>query len=55
MGTKEKKPNVRYPSDVSDQEWEILEPIIIEAEPYETGRPREAQYSTKHFAYALNN
>jgi putative transposase len=41
MGAKEKKPNVRYPSDVSDQEWEIIEPIIIEAKPYETGRPRE--------------
>jgi len=31
---------VRYPSDLIDEEWEILEPILQELEPYTTGRPR---------------
>ena len=31
---------VRYPSDLIDEEWEILEPILDELEPYTTGRPR---------------
>jgi len=35
------KAPVRYPSDLSDEEWEILQPIIEELEPYTTGRPRQ--------------
>jgi putative transposase len=31
---------VRYPSDLIDEEWEIIEAIIIELDPYTTGRPR---------------
>jgi len=31
---------VRYPSNLIDEEWEILEPILQELEPYTTGRPR---------------
>jgi putative transposase len=31
---------VRYPSDLLDEEWEILQPILKELEPYTTGRPR---------------
>jgi putative transposase len=30
----------RYPSDLSDDEWEILRLILEEIEPYTTGRPR---------------
>lgn len=30
----------RYPSDLSDDEWEILRLIFEECEPYTTGRPR---------------
>ncbi len=31
---------VRYPSDLIDEEWEILQPIFDKLEPYTTGRPR---------------
>jgi putative transposase len=31
----------RYPSDLTDEEWSILEPILEKANPYTTGRPRE--------------
>ncbi len=31
---------VRYPSDLIDEEWEILQPIFEELEPYTIGRPR---------------
>jgi len=31
----------RYPSDLTDEEWQLLEPIFEEVEPYTTGRPRE--------------
>ena len=31
---------VRYPSDLSNEEWEILQTIFDELEPYTTGRPR---------------
>ena len=34
-------PVKRYPSDLTDEEWELLEPIFEEIEPYTTGRPRE--------------
>jgi len=33
---------VRYPSDLTDEEGEILEPIINELEPYTIGRPRKS-------------
>jgi len=33
---------VRYPSDLTDEEWEILEPIISELESYIIGRPRKS-------------
>jgi putative transposase len=29
---------VRYPSDLTDEEWEILKPIFEELDPYTTGR-----------------
>jgi len=31
----------RYPSDLTDEEWGILEVILNEADPYTTGRPRQ--------------
>lgn len=33
-------PVKRYPSDLTDKEWQLLEPLIEEVEPYTTGRPR---------------
>jgi len=33
---------IRYPSDLIDEEWEILEPIFNELEPYTIGRPRKS-------------
>ena len=33
-------PVKRYPSDLTDEEWQLLEPIFGEVEPYTTGRPR---------------
>ena len=33
-------PVKRYPSDLTDEEWQRLEPLFEEAEPYTTGRPR---------------
>ena len=35
-------PFKRYPSDLTDEEWDILEPILEKADPYTTGRPRQA-------------
>jgi putative transposase len=34
------KSPVRYPSDLSDEEWEIIQAIFEALEPYTTGRPR---------------
>ena len=34
-------PAKRYPSDLTDEEWQLLEPVFEEVEPYTTGRPRE--------------
>jgi len=34
-------PAKRYPSDLTDEEWQLLAPIFEEVEPYTTGRPRE--------------
>jgi len=31
---------IRYPSDLIDEEWEILQPVFDELEPYTTGRQR---------------
>lgn len=31
----------RYPSDLNDDEWDILGSIFDELEPYTTGRPRK--------------
>jgi putative transposase len=31
----------RYPSDLTDVEWAIVEPLLKELDPYKTGRPRE--------------
>lgn len=33
-------PVKRYPSDLTDEEWQLLESLLEEAEPYTTGRPR---------------
>lgn len=30
----------RYPSDLLDEEWQLIKPIFEEVEPYTTGRPR---------------
>lgn len=32
----------RYPSDLSDEEWAIIEPILNKLYPYTTGRPRQS-------------
>ena len=34
-------PVKRYPSDLTDEEWNILEPILKKTDPYTTGRPRQ--------------
>jgi putative transposase len=31
----------RYPSDLTDEEWKILEAILNKVDPYTTGRPRK--------------
>jgi len=31
---------IRYPSDLIDEEWEILQPVFDELEPYTTGGQR---------------
>jgi putative transposase len=36
-------PVKRYPSDLTDEEWEVVKPILEEADPYTTGRPREVE------------
>lgn len=33
---------VRYPSDMTNEEWAIIEPILDALDPYTTGRPRDA-------------
>jgi hypothetical protein len=52
---------VRYPSDLIDEEWEIIEAIISELDPYTIGQPRtylisgsDASYWTSTEARALN-
>ena len=34
-------PCERYPSDLTDKEWEIVEPILERLDPYTKGRPRK--------------
>ena len=34
-------PAERYPSDLTDAEWAIVEPLLKELDPYKTGRPRK--------------
>jgi putative transposase len=34
-------PAQRYPSDLTDEEWEILKEALDKIEPYTTGRPRK--------------
>ena len=33
-------PVKRYPSDLTDEEWQLLEPVFEKVDPYTTGRPR---------------
>ena len=40
--TSEKDSSPKYPSDISDEEWEIVENIFKKLEPYTTGRPRSS-------------
>ena len=40
MVSEKTQPTVRYPSDLIDEEWEILHPLLNELEPYTTGRPQ---------------
>lgn len=40
--TSKKESSQKYPSDISDEEWEIVESIFEELEPYTTGRPRSS-------------
>jgi putative transposase len=34
-------PFERYPSDLTDEEWEVLEAVLNKVDPYTTGRPRK--------------
>ncbi|MDZ7622152.1 MAG: IS5 family transposase [Candidatus Competibacteraceae bacterium] len=40
MAWPKEEPYDRYPSDLTDEEWEIIKPILEQADPYTTGRPR---------------
>ena len=42
MVTDNSELTARYPSDLSDEEWEILKPILEEIDPYTLGRPRKS-------------
>ena len=37
----QERPASRYPSDLTDEEWEILQPIFEQLDPHTRGRPRE--------------
>jgi putative transposase len=41
MSWPKETPYKRYPSDLTDEEWEIVEPILEKLDPYTTGRPRQ--------------
>lgn len=34
-------PFERYPSDLTDEEWEVVEAVLNRVDPYTTGRPRK--------------
>ncbi len=34
-------PAERYSSDLTDEEWQIIEPLLKRLDPYKTGRPRK--------------
>ena len=40
MAWPKEEPYDRYPSDLTDEEWEIIKPILEQVDPYTTGRPR---------------
>jgi len=49
-----KRPS-RYPSDLADEEWEVLRAILEELEPDQTGRPRQhALRDIPHAIFYLN-
>jgi len=41
MSWPKEKPFNRYPSDLTDAEWERVQPLLEEREPNTRGRPRE--------------
>ena len=41
MAWPKEEPYDRYPSDLTDEEWEVIKPILGQADPYTTGRPRK--------------
>ena len=41
MAWPEEIPFERYPIDLTDEEWEVVEAILNEVDPYTTGRPRK--------------
>ena len=41
MAWPKEEPYDRYPSDLTDEEWEVIKPILEQADPYTTGRPRK--------------
>ncbi len=43
MASENSQSAVRYPSDLIDEEWKILQPIFEELEPYTIGRPRKTE------------
>lgn len=38
----DKSSSQKYPSDLLDEEWDVIEKIFEENEPYKTGRPRSS-------------
>ena len=48
-------PVERYPSDLTDEEWDVLEAILNEVDPYTTGRPRKVDLrEILNALYSLN-
>lgn len=42
MTKKNVQASARYPSDLTDEEWAIIKPILYELDPYTTGRRRKS-------------
>ena len=42
MTSDNSKALARYPSDLTNEEWAIIKPILEELDPYTTGRPRDS-------------